>query len=212
MFERFDSQATFAMDRAFAEANAFGHDQVGTEHLLLGLLSVGSGPAADALIACGATLDGCRAKVVEAAATKRGAASSPELGLTDRAARALERATRLSLRELSDYVTPEHVLVSVLDVEGTAGQVLRGLSVEPARVREAVESAAQTGTASYGEVPAASPEAVAAPYCPRCGADLASTLAHTRVSSSGGDGVTIRWLVAYCSSCGAAIGGYQQAH
>ena len=228
MFERFDDDARFAVERAYEEAEDFRHDQVGTEHLLLGILSIGSGSAAEALVSSGATLEGCRAKVLEAAANKRRAAPAPaqELTLTDRAARSLERATRLSLRQRSQYVNPEHVLLSVLDVEGTAGQVLRGLFVDIGRVRAAVNSgwSVDAGPGSNGPAAAVfSPASVAgshsvagavagvAPFCPKCGMELASTLAHKAVASRGDDGLMMRWLLAYCSSCGTAIGGYRLA-
>lgn len=223
VFERFDDDARFAVDRAYEEAEAFRHDQVGTEHLLLGLLSLGYGEAAEALISCGATLEGCRAKVVEAAANKRNPAGGRELTLTDRAARALERATRLSLRQRSPYVNPEHVLLSVLDVEGTAGQVLRGLFVDIGRVRAAViaDGKSESAPTSYGPsaaitgpAPAAFPHTVwdgTTPRCPKCEQDLDSTLAHKAVASRGDDGLMVRWLLAYCSSCGTAVGGYRLA-
>lgn len=214
VFERFDDDARYALHQAYEEAEAFRHGQVGTEHLLLGLLSIGSGNAKDALTSCGATLEGCRAKVIEAAANKRRPAQAGELTLTDRAARSLERATRLSLRQRSAEVSPEHVLMSVLDVEGTAGQVLRGLLVDPARVRAALESPAANGAArATYTAPAPGSGATAsgakAPHCPRCDTELGSALAHEVVRSKGDDGVELRWVFAYCTSCGAALSGYQ---
>lgn len=196
---------------AFEEAKSFGHGQVGTEHLLLGLLGVRDSNAASTLIGCGATLEGCRAKVAEAAAAKRGSSGRTDPTLTDRAARALERAGRLSLRQLRDQVGSDQILLSVLDVEGTAGQVLRGLAVDPARVRSALQPPV---------APEAQAEAVprvtytlgtGAPACARCGATFEETLAHKSVTSSDGAGDRIRWLVAYCSSCGGGIGAYPVA-
>jgi hypothetical protein len=215
VFERFDDPARFAVERAYEEAKAFRHDQVGTEHLLLGLVSDDHDHAAQALIRCGATLEGCRAKVVEAAANKR-RPSQGELTLTDRAARALERATRLSLRQRSDYVNTDHVLLSVLDVEGTAGQVLRGLFVDLSRLRATVNA---PGMVAGGKVdsPLAGHESIGpasagvTPRCPKCELELGSTLAHKAVTSRGDDGLVVRWLLAYCSSCGTALGGYRLA-
>ena len=214
MFERFDDDARFAVERAFAEAEAFRHDQVGTEHLLLGLLSVGSGNAAEALVSCGATLEGCRALTVEAAASKRRPSPGRELTLTDRAARALERATRLSLRQRSEYVTNDHILLSVLDVEGTAGQVLRGLFVDLTRLRALLGAPAVVSAGRVAAEPAvpASPRSNGVgPRCPKCEMDLGATLAHKAVASRGDDGLMVRWLIAYCSSCGTALGGYRLA-
>jgi ATP-dependent Clp protease ATP-binding subunit ClpA len=215
VFERFDEEARLAVERAFAEAEAFRHDQVGTEHLLLGLLSVGSGHAAEALVSCGATLEGCRAKVVEAAASKRRPSPGRELTLTDRAARALERATRLSLRQRDEYVNNDHILLSVLDVEGTAGQVLRGLFVDLTRLRAAVNNShgpgVSGGRVAERAVPSHPRLGGGGPRCPKCEADLSSTLAHKAVASRGDNGLMVRWLFAYCSSCETALGGYRLA-
>jgi ATP-dependent Clp protease ATP-binding subunit ClpA len=208
--ERLDDDARSVMDEALAEARRMGHDQVGTEHLLLGLIARGRGGAAEALAACGATLAGCRAKVSEAVANKTPPLRAPtEPAFTDRAARALERATRLSLRERAPAVCAVHILQSVLDVEGTAGQVLRGVGVDPAAVRRRLiegerpaEPPALTGpqTAAPTGPPAAAP-----PVCPGCRADLAAQLTHHELISRSEDGTTRRWSVACCSACGAPV-------
>ena len=65
MFERFTDRARRVIVGAQEEARLLGHDYIGTEHLLLGLLWVGDGPAYDALTAEGVTLDGTRAQVVD---------------------------------------------------------------------------------------------------------------------------------------------------
>jgi ATP-dependent Clp protease ATP-binding subunit ClpA len=209
VFERFDHQARQAVEVAFEEARSFGHEQVGTEHLLLGLLRVGRSDAARALIGCGATLEGCRAKVAEAAASKQHGTARSELTLTDRAARALERATRLSLRQRRTFVETDHVLLSVLDVEGTAGQVLRGLSVDLGCIRQTINSAAkpESGIDSSGST--SQPAAGVIPRCANCESTLDITLAHKAVSSGSEDGTSVRCLIVYCSSCGTALSGHQ---
>ncbi len=169
-----------------------GHGHIGTEHLLLGILAEGHSRAAHALTGAGATLDGCRDKVVEATGSKVGGPRGGDPGYTDRANRALERAGRLSLRRRAPAVETEHILVSVLDVEGTAGQVLRGLTVDLARVRDALTV---DSSETVPEVPA--PPRDTAPVCPHCRADLAATLADRLVSG---------YRVMYCSACGCALG------
>ena len=56
--DRYTSKAREAINAAVEEAAELGHDAVGTEHLLLGLLDVSSGMAAKALEAHGVTRDG----------------------------------------------------------------------------------------------------------------------------------------------------------
>jgi ATP-dependent Clp protease ATP-binding subunit ClpA len=57
MFERFGDAARRAVVLAQEEAEALGHDYLGTEHLLLGLLAEGEGRAADVLARAGVTRD-----------------------------------------------------------------------------------------------------------------------------------------------------------
>jgi len=136
---------------------------------------------------------------------------SGELPYTERANRSLERASRLALRRLDPQVDPSHILLSVLDVEGRAGQVLRGLSVDPATVRRHLEAVNVGGSAPQeadSPGPAGGSREVRGPdpACASCGASLSAHLAHRGLDASGADGTTARFVVAYCSSCGAAVG------
>src|SRR5262249_20417580 len=145
----------------------------------------------------------------------------PDLSLTDRANLALERAGRLSLRERCDHVEVRHVLLSVLNVEGTAGQVLRGLAVDPDCVRRRLDlapperpeaghpgpEADQPHPVAPPAHPAAPPAHLVAPRCPRCASSLDSSLAHRRLTSRAADGAVAQFVIAYCSMCGTAIAG-----
>src|SRR5438045_5722276 len=115
-----------------------GQHPIGTEHRLLGILSEADGDEAAAIRAQGATLDAAREKVVEAVGTKLDT-SDGDPQFTARARRALERASRFSLQRLDEHVDIEHVLLGVLDVEGTACQVLRRLGVDVAGLRRAAD-------------------------------------------------------------------------
>lgn len=230
MLDRYSAEAREAVALAHDEAHRLGHPYVGTEHLLLGLLAEGDNAAARSLQRAGASLALCREKVAEALASRSGPRArsdlagvpSERLEMTDRATRALDRAGRLSARLKSDEVETSHMLVSVLDVEGTAGQVLRGLSVDLTAVRDGlageVTEAGPTGVerdplkeagaagladsvlAQSSEQPVS--PAFTHPLCATCGAPLDSSLAHAVVSSpSGAD-----FDVAYCTACGATFG------
>ena len=189
---------------------------------MLGLLAEGRNPAAMLLQAAGAPLSACREKVREALA-RRDLPAPPreaaELELTDRAARAIDRAGKLSLRLKSEQVEAAHLLTSVLDVEGTAGQVLRGLNVDLSALRDQLAGIAddQSAVASEDEEGVAGDDEKAVdvdpggldilrpraePVCAACGAMLSSALSHTVLTT--GDGVDFD--VVYCSSCGAGLG------
>jgi ATP-dependent Clp protease ATP-binding subunit ClpC len=207
VIDRFDRPARAAVEGAYRAATELEHNQVGTEHLLLGILAQADTSAAAALVACGASLERCRVKVAEAVASKRPGTAGPELTFTDRANLALERASRLSLRQRCDHVEVRHILLSVLDVEGTAGQVLRGLAVDPGSVRQRLNSPRGEGPAPG--YPQSTPDQAGevVPRCAQCRSNLDSTLAHRVVGSRDPDGVTAQFLLAYCSKCGCTIAG-----
>jgi ATP-dependent Clp protease ATP-binding subunit ClpA len=205
VLERYDDPARAAIDGAYRAAREMGHRQVGTEHLLLGILGEVPNSAAEALVACGATLEACRVKVAEAVASKRPGPPTPELTLTDRAKLALERAGRLALRQRCDHVEADHILLSVLNVEGTAGQVLRGLAADPDCVRRRLDSGPGDRVAPEPSPTGADDFEPVAPRCSHCGSQLDATLAHRVLTSRDLDGGVARFLVTYCSVCGHAV-------
>lgn len=191
----FGPDARRAVESAAAEANALGHDRVGTEHLLLGLLADHPSAASKALRDAGVTLAGARHKSSEAVVVDAEAGATPQpLPWTARAQRALGRSRRFSLAAGSDVVRSEHLLVAVLDVEGTAGQVLRGLGVDVDRLR-----AALSGGDPEPVEPAAAPVG-----CPSCRAALDDSLVSRTIPAS--DESARAAIVFSCGSCGAFLG------
>ena len=138
MLENYSDGAQRVVSLATMEARTLDHPRVGTEHLLLGLLSDddGDGETGDLLREAGVSLAAARLKVVEALGSDLGSPTSEALPFTPRAQRALERAGRFSRKEQESEVTAGHVLLGVLDVEGLACQVLRGLGVDIAHLRD----------------------------------------------------------------------------
>jgi ATP-dependent Clp protease ATP-binding subunit ClpC len=201
----FGADARDAVTMAELEARELGHPQVGTEHLLLGLLANEDDPAARPLLAAGVTLAAARHKVAEAVGAALPPAAIPRgpLPRSARAARALRRAVRFSHSRRAEIVGTEHVLLGVLDVEGTAGQVLRGLGVDVDRLTASL--AADAGADADGTGVEA--EAVAAgPRCPSCGAPLEDELRYELVTATDGSGGSLDALVFTCASCGRVLG------
>lgn len=203
---RYSDATAAVVTRAQEEAQQVGSGVVGTEHLLLGLLGGEPSGATEALLSAGATLDGCRSKVVELVGPAAKVTTRSQLDYTDRARRTLDRADRLALRLRAPSVEPEHVLVSLLDVEGRAGQVLRGVGVDPSALRRNVST--------DPTVPEATPEPVRqeqeeepkveGPRCVHCQADLTGGgLAHTVTSSKNSKGAHRDFVLVYCVTCGA---------
>ena len=63
MFDRFTQSGHEAMTLAREEARALGHNYLGTEHLLLGVL--GTAPGSEVLGRLGLSIDGARSRVAE---------------------------------------------------------------------------------------------------------------------------------------------------
>jgi ATP-dependent Clp protease ATP-binding subunit ClpA len=196
------------------EARRLDHQRIGTEHLFLGILVEGESAAARALVMAGATVDAARDKVAEAVGRNGGPARSGDLPFTVRATRALDRASRLSLRRRDAEVETEHVLLSVLDVEGTAGQVLRRLGVDIPGLRRAVDLASVGGsvdlaadseTAAGGDRPRSDRSERSMPNCAVCHSSLDKTLAYRVLAARGEGGQSKNIVVVYCSACGAAL-------
>jgi ATP-dependent Clp protease ATP-binding subunit ClpC len=202
VFERFSAQAVNAVELARSEAHLLGHGYVGTEHLLLGILAAGDSPAATSLITSGASLAGCRELTVETVAEQRPSGADTDLRLSPRANRALERAARLALRRHDAQVETSHILLSVLDVEGRAGQVLRGLGVDLNALRTSLGSAVSAAERASSPAIETPLPARAAPRCAQCGASLENSLAEQIVTRAPAP----PYLVVYCSACGSVIG------
>ena len=155
MFERFTEPARRVVVLAQEEARALGHDRIGTEHLLLGLLREEEGVAVRALRALGITSDGARARIVDLAG--RGEhVSAGDLGFTPPARRALKLAERDAERLRDRHVGTEHLLMGLTREHDTvAARVLADLAGSLPEVRAALEREAEGGRAMPAPTPLA---------------------------------------------------------
>jgi len=204
----FDTAAARAIALADAEARELGHDRVGTEHLLLGLLT-NSSAAAHMLTDTGVTVAAARSKVVEAVGASlsvtRVAMNAPR-PRTARAVRALARSVRFAHARGSEVATSHHLLLGVLDVEGIAGQVLRGLGVDVESLRVALDAPASvSGDGGPSARPPDAPVSALA-TCPECHAPLDRDLEYRLVVARGDDGQTRNAIVFVCGVCGRFLG------
>lgn len=179
------------LEAAEAEARELGHVRIGTEHLLLALLADESGGASSMLRAAGATLAGARNKVAEAVVV-RGRPPSGSLPQSPRASRALVRAARFAHQDRCETPRSEHVLQGVLDVEGTANLVLRGLGVDVDALRVQL-AGGEPAVAPVADEPAAPMR------CPSCRAEL--DLAATPVTADATPATVFS-----CRACGHVLG------
>ncbi|MDI6872191.1 MAG: ATP-dependent Clp protease ATP-binding subunit [Bacillota bacterium] len=138
MFGRFTERAERVIILSQEEARRLGHNYVGTEHLLLGLVREGEGVAARALQNLGLSLEQIREQVETVIGPGEGGLTG-KINFTPRAKRVMELAVD-EARELGhSYIGTEHILLGLLrEDEGVAAQVLKNLGAELDRVREEV--------------------------------------------------------------------------
>ena len=138
MFERFTDRARRVVVLAQQEAARLNHNWIGTEHLLLGLLSEGQGIAARALASMGISLDAMRGAVEDII----GRGQEPPSGhipFTPRAKKVLELSLREALQLRSDSIGTEHLLLALIrEGDGVAAQVLLDAGVDLNRARQQV--------------------------------------------------------------------------
>ena len=138
MFERFTDRARRVVVLAQDEARGLKHNYIGTEHLLLGLISEGEGVAAKALETMEIKGEAVRASVIEII----GEGEKPVEGhipFTPRAKRVFELSLREALQLGHNYLGTEHLLLGLLkEGEGVAAQVLTKQGADLAQVRQTV--------------------------------------------------------------------------
>ena len=88
----FTPRAKKVLELAFREARALGHDYIGTEHILLGLIRESDGVAAQVLVRLGADLNRAREQVIQLLEEGQGDDDIlARVGLLDRRLAAIER-------------------------------------------------------------------------------------------------------------------------
>ncbi|AJQ29258.1 ATP-dependent Clp protease ATP-binding subunit [Pelosinus fermentans] len=129
MLGRFTERAQKALHFAHQEAIGLGHDYIGTEHLLLGLLHESEGIAAKGLLSVNISIETVRMEVEKLVG--RGEAANAQISYTPRAKRCIELAINVAADLGHNYVGTEHLLLGLLqEGEGVAAQLLDGLDVD----------------------------------------------------------------------------------
>ena len=138
MFERFTDRARRVVVLAQQEARELGHNYIGTEHILLGLVHEGEGVAVEALKSLEISLETVRQQVEEVIGRGQDEPSG-HIPFTPRAKKVLELSLRESHQLGHRYIGTEHILLGLIrEGEGVAAQVLVRLGADLGRVREQV--------------------------------------------------------------------------
>ncbi|PYG87986.1 ATP-dependent Clp protease ATP-binding subunit ClpC [Ruminiclostridium sufflavum DSM 19573] len=134
MYQRFTEKAEKAMAFSQQSAVEMGHNYVGTEHILLGLVKEGTGVAARVLQAQGITEDKILKEIEELIGRGETVGETP-VGFTPRTKRVLELAFKEARRMGQGYIGTEHLLLGIMkEGESVAVRILVDLGVEPSKL------------------------------------------------------------------------------
>ena len=119
------------MQLAREESARLGHNYIGTEHLLLGIIKDGKGKAVTILTNLGLNLETVKSSVEDYVATSGGTMTIGEVPFTPRAKQILEVAANEAKEMKTQFVDVEHLLLALLkDKEGVAAQILAAFGVD----------------------------------------------------------------------------------
>ncbi|GAA0434131.1 ATP-dependent protease ATP-binding subunit ClpC [Lentibacillus halophilus] len=154
MFGRFTERAQKVLALSQEEAVRLGHNNIGTEHILLGLVSEGNGIAAKALESLGLEVS----KIQEEVEKLIGSGNQPmqTIHYTPRAKKVVELSQDEARKLGHSYVGTEHILLGLIrEGEGVAARVLNNLGVSLNKARQQVlqllgSNESQTGRQGRG--------------------------------------------------------------
>ena len=151
MFERFTEKAIKVIMLAQEEARSLGHNFVGTEQILLGLIGEGTGVAAKVLKSMGVNLKDARIEVEKIIGRGSGFVAV-EIPFTPRAKRVLELSLEEARQLGHNYIGTEHLLLGLIrEGEGVAARVLENLGVDLSKVRtQVIRMLGETAEVSAG--------------------------------------------------------------
>ncbi len=138
MFERFTERARKVIILAREEAIRLGHNFVGTEHLLLGLIREGDGLAVAILKKLNVSVSAVKAEIEKIVAVGTEFSPAGEIPFTPQAKKVLEYAISEARSLGHNYIGTEHLLLGLIrEGEGIASLVLRdfGVSVAAAKAQ-----------------------------------------------------------------------------
>jgi ATP-dependent Clp protease ATP-binding subunit ClpC len=138
MFEHFTSEAIKVIMLAQEEARRLGHNFVGTEQILLGLIGEGTGVAAKVLMDLGVTLKDAR-REVERIIGRGSGFVPPEIPFTPKVKTLFDQSFKEARSLGHNYIGTEHLLLGLTEAgEGVAAKVLQNLGVDLTKVRAEV--------------------------------------------------------------------------
>jgi ATP-dependent Clp protease ATP-binding subunit ClpC len=143
----FSDRVKRVMQLAREEAARLGHNYIGTEHLLLGIIREGKGSAVTVLVNLGLNLDSIKQSIDDYVASSGGSMTMGEVPFTPRAKQILEIAASEAKEMKSQFVRTCHLLLALLkDKETIAAQILAAFGVDHKAAKEEVIAVLQGKT------------------------------------------------------------------
>ena len=131
MNNMFTENVKQVMKLAREESARLGHNYIGTEHLLLGIIKDGKGKAVAVLTNLGLSLETVKQSVEDYVTTSGGTMTIGEVPYTPRAKQILEVAANEAKEMKTQFIDVEHLLLALLkDKEGVAAQILAAFGVD----------------------------------------------------------------------------------
>lgn len=182
MFERFTEKAIKVIMLAQEEARRLGHNFVGTEQILLGLIGEGTGIAAKTLKSMGVNLKDARVEVEKIIGRGSGFVAV-EIPFTPRAKRVLELSWDEARQLGHNYIGTEHLLLGLIrEGEGVAARVLENLGVDLTKVRShVIRLLGESGAATSGATAATSTGRSKTPTLDEFGVNLTQAASESRL-------------------------------
>ena len=169
MKNNFSSRVQMVIQFSREEALRLGHDYIGTEHLLLGLIREGEGIAVEILRNLGTDLDEIKRAVEDAVKSTGETMTIGNIPFTKRAEKILKMAYVEAEKYKSDIIGTEHLLLALVkEKDGVAAQVLLNFDITYDAVREELDNILR-GTPSSKE---ANPQRSKTPALDHFGRDL----------------------------------------
>ena len=138
MFERFTEKAIKVVTLSQEEAGIAKHSKLYPEHLLLGILREGSGISAKFLRVAGLSIEELREKVKESLVIPSKDASN-EISFSSEVKQVLREAWDKAKSLGANYISPEHLLLSLLNHNNTSIiKLLEGFDIDVNRIKDSV--------------------------------------------------------------------------
>ena len=151
---KFTPRAQQVLALARKETDRFQHNYIGTEHLLLGLISLGQGVAVNVLQKMGLELETVRSEVEKQVGMGHESKPSGNIPYTPRVKKVLALAGKEANALNHSYIGTEHILLGLMrEGEGVAARVLKTLDVDIERCRNEILAELDPNFSSEGDEP-----------------------------------------------------------